>query len=401
MPSRGKRQSQRKAETQPKTQSKAQPSKTQRPRQRRNKTKGKKSKTGVKASASDSDSDPGHHPVSETEELSAICKRTRRGVQHDEDSRGLFKVIHRRDLAFRLLDLPPEIRLQIYRFAIGYRTLHVRWTDEIDRPYQARYIPRIHRWKYFVCKCGGATHPTRSEYAVGAIWAGDGGDGDGDNGPAWRRAIPVCGFCDSEHCDAKASGGNILRQKLDGIGLLRVNKQVHAEAHEMLYSTNIFAFVRKAAFHDFLTPGTVSSSRLFESQLRLLRNICIYIQPVSREMGEWNDWIKSVPDALDNLRGLRKLQIVVGYDFAEGIGDWAELWRVHWVLSFARLRVPEVNVDISLCHWRTESERREGEEHARFLERKLHTPWDDLEEELRELREVYLERRYWGSSTWR
>ncbi|KAL3485997.1 hypothetical protein BJX62DRAFT_216108 [Aspergillus germanicus] len=79
--------------------------------------------------------------------------------------------IHRRDLAFRLLDLPPKIRLQIYRFAIGYRTLHVRSTNEIDRPY--RNVSRFLHWKYFVCKCDVATHPTLSEYAVGRNWAGD------------------------------------------------------------------------------------------------------------------------------------------------------------------------------------------------------------------------------------
>jgi hypothetical protein len=84
-------------------------------------------------------------------------------------------------------------------------------------------------------------------------------------------------------------------------------------------------------------------------------------------MRQWIDWLKSIPNALYTLRGLRKLQIVVAYDFAENYRDWKELWRVHWLLCFARIRVPEVSVDVSLCRWRTEGEREDLDEYARML----------------------------------
>jgi hypothetical protein len=56
---------------------------------------------------------------------------------------------------------------------------------------------------------------------------------------------------------------------------------------------------------------------------------------------------------------------------------------------FARVQVPEVTVDISLCHWRTESEREDVEEYARMLERQILSPWDQIEEDVRELYLVY------------
>jgi hypothetical protein len=239
-------------------------------------------------------------------------------------------------------------------------------------------------------------------YAVGRIWAGDVEDiedtsttslvptGDGDNRKrGWQGAQLVCRFRDSEHCDPKTNEDIVLRQKLDCTALLRVNKQVHAEAHEILFSTNIFALMRERSFHDFFAAKDLSGSGLSESQLRLVRNISIHIQPASPEMRRWNDWLNSVPDALDTLRGLRKLQIVVAYDFAEKCRDWAELWRIHWLLSFARVRVPEVSVDVSLCRWRTESEKDDVEDYAQMLEGKMLSPWDQIEEDVRELYSLY------------
>ncbi|KAL2831718.1 hypothetical protein BDW59DRAFT_157683 [Aspergillus cavernicola] len=352
-----------------------------------------------------------HQPDSTTEELFAVSKRTRRGAVNIEDERGLYKVLQRKGFSFRLLDLPFEVRQLIYRFALGYRTIHVEYFRKVHPEY---YQVHWHYWKYFVCKCDVATSAPRSEYAVGEIWAGENEPDNfkgGKNAKAaeWRHTVPACEFKDFDHRDVsikmwRPRDQTIKEREKLHLNLLRANKQVYSEAKDIPYVLNIFAFQDVKAFKRFISNET----GLLATQLGLIRNIVIHIQPQTTETARWNRWLVEEPGALDALKGLRKLQIVVEnpnprrVDLNTMVEDWTELCLVYGFLVFAKLGIREVSVDVSLCQaerkiWRNLGEKelaiaREGEKdavaYARMLEAKLLRPWsEEIRLEMKTLRE--------------
>jgi hypothetical protein len=89
---------------------------------------------------------------------------------------------------------------------------------------------------------------------------------------------------------------------------------------------------------------------------------------------------------VDNLAGLRRLQIVIQCD-AEYIDlpgyDYTDMWRVTGLLSFARIGKLVVAVDASLAHDGKDSKQRDrAENHARMLEERIARPWDVVKQEL-------------------
>ncbi|KAJ0425015.1 hypothetical protein BJY00DRAFT_227079 [Aspergillus carlsbadensis] len=243
----------------------------------------------------------------------------------EDDKRGLFRVTNRTSAPFRLLDLPAEIRHMIYRFAIGYRTLHVRRPNEREiyrRPHSEWEEGKLD-WAYFVCRCGPPAHATRSEYAVGQIWAGDIDDNatvDVMTGPgrrpgkkeAWRRALPACGFKEDTTCAAIEKGDTSLVQEKLHLALLRVSKQVHAEARDAFFSTAVFAFTQWIAVAEFTVPHGQFTKR----HMARIRNLTLAIQPLTIDMRGLNGCLRDMNDGIgiDNLAGLRRLQVVVQCD---------------------------------------------------------------------------------------
>jgi hypothetical protein len=82
----------------------------------------------------------------------------------------------------RFLALPSEIRLLLYEYVLGYRTIHIERGEDI-------------RWHYFVCR---GKNGTRSELAVGGVWAGHRGHEQNETsnvpGESWKSTIPACQF---------------------------------------------------------------------------------------------------------------------------------------------------------------------------------------------------------------
>ncbi|KAL2870574.1 uncharacterized protein BJX67DRAFT_242535 [Aspergillus lucknowensis] len=350
------------------------------------------------------------------EELFAVSKRTRRGAKHVEDERGLYKVLQKEGLAFRLLDLPLELRRMIYRFAFGYRVLHITFHREEHPEYY-----RVYRnyWRYAVCKCDVATHPTLSEFAVGEIWAGDADVEDTQGCTRWRHTIPACHFEESNHRWLKGARphdwtkiAQIPREKVH-LSLLRANRQVYAEARDIPYTLNIYAFEDARALKRLVSVET----GLSKTQLGLIRNMVIRVEPKSERMHDWNRWLAGSrdgqPERLDALTGLQRLQVVVSlpratHDVRREPGHWTDLWLVYGLLVLAKLGVREVSVDTSLCRvrrrtWPTSEDeeafrardevvRREAEGYARMLEGRIRGPWDEgVERQMRAMEAQYLE----------
>jgi hypothetical protein len=292
----------------------------------------------------------------------------------------------------------------IYRFILGYRTLHMRQPSNKEvqqRPDEDWAQGRLD-WAYFVCKCGPAAHGTLSEYAVGQIWAGDADVDDMPTAPGrklrkkdgWRRAIPACAFRDDTDCAAIEKGDTTVIQEKLHLDLLRVSKLVHAEARDALFATNIFAFSQRLA----LAECTIPHEQFGHAHLARIRNVILCVQPLKIDMCVLNGFLRDINDGIgiDNLTGLRKLQIVVKCDTKnvdETRYDWTEMWRVTGLLSFAKIDKLEVAVDVRSAYDRKNSTQRDrADKYARMLEGRIARPWDVVKQEVEALWMAYEEK---------
>ncbi|KAL3485998.1 hypothetical protein BJX62DRAFT_242414 [Aspergillus germanicus] len=331
-----------------------------------------------------------------TSSLAAVANHLWRAVQYPIAFSGLYKLIPQKQSRF--LTLPPEIRLLIYEYVLGFRTIHIECGVDIG-------------WHYFVCRGENGTH---SDLAVGEIWAGHrrlahdlAWDGNGDRnaispkrasqageGESWKSTIPACQFAYRSSCGAVVRNCNSTRWFIEAeseadsrelllhMRLLAVNKQIHHEAAELMYRTTIFAFHEVDAIREFADKDGELASRV--------QNLVLYIEPMGRRMHIWNEWLREQTDPDYNeweLSGVfsdvQKLQIVVG---GSKPLDEQCLWTVYGLLALSKLEAQEISVDVSLC-----SASRDGAERfARDLEGKLLRPWDDeAEREMRELEAEY------------
>lgn len=124
------------------------------------------------------------------------------------------------------MDLPAEIRMLIYQYALGLRMIHVKFWRQLTReePHAS--------FKYEVCKNGPSVHPTESEYSVAGRWS------EGDTG-----AVPYCRYLYDHPKDTLP------------VNLLRVSKRVYAEAKAVLFNDNIYTFTDCGGFRCFLLRG--------------------------------------------------------------------------------------------------------------------------------------------------
>ncbi|KAL2825250.1 hypothetical protein BJY01DRAFT_160279 [Aspergillus pseudoustus] len=310
-------------------------------------------------------------------------------LRDNEHDRGLFKETRPSHIGPSLgfLDLPPEIRILIYRFVFGYRTIHVR---QVHR----------RRWRYTICKCPHV-ESSGSEYTMGRIWAGD--------RMGWRHARPLCDFDDSKHSDDRArspsfggSGNNNSsisknNQQWPGeeklhLSLLQTCKQIYSEASAIPYSDNIYTFVLARAFEGFLEQRHRGLSM---AQLAHIRNVCIFVQPRGYMMEGWNLLLGDEPACLDALTGLRRLQLAVGpqsriVHLRLPLGHWMELRLVYGLLVFGKLGISDISVDVGLCDRDGEDDEEKVQGYAEMLEGTLRGPWKGVEKELKQLRSSYL-----------
>ncbi|KAL2847585.1 hypothetical protein BJX68DRAFT_239369 [Aspergillus pseudodeflectus] len=310
--------------------------------------------------------------------LAAAANHLRRAVQYT----GVYKLIPLAKSDSRLMALPPEIRLLIYEYVLGHRTIHIERGEDIG-------------WHYFVCRGENGTH---SELAVGEIWAGHRGHGydvPGEgNGNSWQSTIPACRFayrsslgavvrnCSATRWFIEAESEQDSREVLLHLDLLSVNRLVHYEAAQLVYRTTIFAFREVDAFREFADKEGQLASRV--------PNLVLYVEPRGRRMHLWNEWLREQIysdyeglEILSVFSSVQKLQIVVG---GSKPLDEQCLWTVYGLFALCKLGVREVSVDVSLCS----GDRDGAGRFARVLEGKLRQLWDDeAEREMGELEVEY------------
>jgi hypothetical protein len=181
----------------------------------------------------------------------------------------------------------------------------------------------------------------------------------------WRHAIPVCAFAEDSECAAIELGDTTIVQAKLQLDILRVSKEVHAETRDVLFANNIFAFPHHLA----LVPFTMPHSDFERGHLARIRNVSLCIRPLKLDMLGMNWSLHQMDNDngrdIDNLAGLRRLQIVIQCD-AEYIDlpgyDYTDMWRVTGLLSFARMEKFEVAVDGSRAHDGKDSKQREREQ---------------------------------------
>jgi hypothetical protein len=236
-------------------------------------------------------------------------------------------------------------------------------------------------------------------YAIGQIWAGDVIDetiststasGMKTNGQknGWRHAIPACAFPENSKCAAIELGDTTIVQAKLHLDILRVSKAVHAETRDVLFKTNIFALSHHLALVPFLMPH----SDFDRGHLGRIRNVSLCVRPLKLDMLGMNWSLRHIDNdhgrGVDNLAGLRRLQIVIQCD-AEYIDlpgyDYTDMWRVSGLLSFARMEKLVVAVDASLAHDGKDSKQRDrAENYARMLEERIARPGMLLSRSLRD-----------------
>ncbi|KAL4883159.1 hypothetical protein BJY04DRAFT_27709 [Aspergillus karnatakaensis] len=368
-----------------------------------------------------------HEPTAENSV--AGPRRTRASAAQLKDRKNLFAVIYRRDQHFRFLDLPFEIRQLIYRFALGYRAIHiVHGLREDIRVLWQRSKPPGHRWQYFICKCDVASSERYSEYATAQAW----NEGSivrirekNSLDPrartlTWRKFIPACRFLDTNHVgvegDSHTAWAEAPREKLD-LSLLRANRQVYNEARDVPYTSSIFAFSDVDSFRWFVSSRT----GLPPAKLALIRNLSICAMPKARggapwwrigDASRWSKWLFRTPATLEGLSGLKRLQVVIKNpredpcDWTDDPPRWTNLVWMFGFLAFAKLSIPEVAVNVDLCRsewsesvaedekacraWEAEMQRAKVT-YAELLESKLRAPWSEIEPEMKRLEKQYVD----------
>lgn len=314
----------------------------------------------------------------------------------------------------------------VYHHVFANRTLHVHY------PIRIRTRPGEHfpiDWTYFICNCDNGP-VTGSEFVMGDAWAGKVKNANAtreESANAWRHAIPPCKYRDINHYNVPDYPGarhvSYPRGRLE-LGLLCANKQINAEARDIPYTSNIFTFDDVRSFASFIS----STAGLSWTQLGLLRNISIYMEPRTSETMKWNEWLimgpkgtgpdrpdmrkVRMPYGLKALNGLRKLQIVVenvktGFMLSHMRQPWTKLFFVYGLLAFARMGIQDISVDVSLCAKRPPSSlhynnpadwymdtdeevKTAATAYAEMLEKRMRRPWtEEVCVEINKLRKSY------------
>ncbi|KAL4923085.1 uncharacterized protein BDV17DRAFT_296693 [Aspergillus undulatus] len=147
--------------------------------------------------------------------------------------------------SFALLDLPFETRQLTYRFAFGYRTIHAH--NLPDRALECDKKSSV-RLSYLVGKCDTMANVSRSETAVGNIWAKEQehsylwSETEEKLNEEWRHAIPICGFKDYNHSGGvlgKLRNTKMIRREKLHLNLPRVNKQAFKSNSSLKFCVSI------------------------------------------------------------------------------------------------------------------------------------------------------------------
>ncbi|KAL2816005.1 hypothetical protein BDW59DRAFT_166545 [Aspergillus cavernicola] len=243
---------------------------------------------------------PPHNPdkvYSDMDQLLAIGKRSRGGSGKEQAMyQGLLHKRFRRSF----LDLPLDVRQQIYRYVFGYRIL--------------------------------------------------------ESGSGFDKKLNYFSFRTLVREYRLVGNRVMVRRERLHLNLLLANKQIYDEAKEIPYSNNAFIFTDPHLLAHF----GFSPKGIAKHNLGLIREILIYIQPGTVNGHYWNSWLWRNREALAGLSTLQHLRIQVQFtqfpvgDPRNNTKPWGFCY-VQGLLMFCEVGIREISVKISNhTSWRGE-----------------------------------------------
>ena len=198
----------------------------------------------------------------------------------------------------RLLQLPKELRDEIYKFVIGQDVMvHVtsgliwyRRADDSEKFYEEDTNEEVYTNDLYFDRC---LEPT-TEHQL--YLQSRKGDIDSPNKLASRACRFQCGFCNRHgHC-SEMRGGKVFET-----AFLQTCRQIHREATTTLWMSYLFSFQ---------IPDTLIT---FVGQLTPLQQRALKSLHVSITFGAWSGDLYDLMSALASLPGLRNLHLSVKY----------------------------------------------------------------------------------------
>ena len=217
------------------------------------------------------------------------------------------------NLASRLLQLPQELKNQIYTYLLGGQCMHVQYYDDTQDPFVL----------YACCATATASSGQRvfdTATRIDTAYKLDNEteqDMDSETDPSnfnstdphrrcyyprshggmqtARRRIPRM---------SRRNRGGMFNRKTTHlpVGLLRTCRQIYHEANQIMYSTNTFSFQRPEAVKEFIShlKSIPSGSRTFA-----IRHLHLYMRiDYKSDETEWNRALSASARAFTNLRSL-------------------------------------------------------------------------------------------------
>lgn len=235
----------------------------------------------------------------------------------------------KKNMKFRLLDLPENVRMRIYGFVLGFRVIHI---DE--NPCLEGNSETDSRFAYCVCDSSLALHPIPKYDKIEV------------DETLYKCTIPVVYPCECFHIDDKAT-----IKSLD-FNLFRTCQQVYIDAKNVLLADNVFTFTTWLGFTSFLLGPPGGSLRAVA-----VTKITFLVDPKTPQAHFLNEMLGELylPDGTMSSPGshfptLKMVHLIIGLSSSSErpiFTGWEKWSTFLWVWAFAYFAIENLN-DVSV-----------------------------------------------------
>ena len=194
---------------------------------------------------------------------------------------------HQNSFVSPFLQLPLEIRLQIYQLILGNRTIHIRLAmgEIISKP-----------WRHVVCQHGHSKHLEEQRLSFSTACRPT---------EEWEPGHRICRWQTYYNPDTK-KGSDYWDDERMHLRVLRCCRQMYAEANPILWSTNTFSI------HDHRTLKQFMAER-DATQKRSIRTLRLRFDLKRRLLHYRRSFL--TPELMDSLTGLNTLVLILEDEF--------------------------------------------------------------------------------------
>jgi hypothetical protein len=232
-------------------------------------------------------------------------------------------------MAFRLLDLPGDIRMRIYGFALGFKVIHVEGTPQSE----GNTDPES-GFTYSICDSSSAPDisPKYAEVEVCET--------------IYKCTVPAMPSCEYMHFEDASTNGSLE------LGLLRACKQTYAEAKIGLFADNLFTFTTWDGFTNFFInpPGGPLRAAAITKLSFLVDPKTPQAHFLNETIGELYLPDGTMSDPKSRFPALKLLHLVIGPSGCESpkFTEWERWSTFMWIWAFSYFAIEELN-DVSIA----------------------------------------------------